>query len=333
VTLGVALALLGKLYFTLDNVVMRDRIHHRVAIRHLHPRFLKGIIMSTLVSVAEVVKSTFDFTIDKLPLVSWDGAKTPYFGLFKSDTKECLNAVSERYTPHQTDDVLTLCEAAEAAFDGDVSVKCHWRNGHNVIIEPSKDHRKAVYGTADNIFPRMIISAGYDDKPFRASLGMFRDACLNLMMMRQVEGTSVSIKHTKSLRPRMDELIDVFSGLKDGWKSVTEVVAEMESRQVSLVSFLDAVYPLAADAEKRSVTIHKKRTEEIVRRVMAECWKTGRTFGADFMVSRWVAYNAITGYVEHVQRATRGGLSRMDQTLMALEDTTVSRAEALAIAA
>ncbi len=291
--------------------------------------------MSTLVSVAEVVKSTFDFTIDKLPLVSWDGAKTPYFGLFKSDTKECLNAVSERYTPHQTDDVLTLCEAAEAAFDGDISVQCHWRNGHYVVVEPTREHRKAVYGTADNIFPRMIVSAGYDDRPFRASLGMFRDACLNLARLKQVSGTSVSIRHTQSLRPRLNELIDVFSGLKEGWKSVTETVAEMENRQVSLVSFLDAVYPLVSDATPRSVTIHKNRTEAIVKRVMSECYRTGRTFGADFMVSRFMAYNSVQGYVQHVQRAGKGGgrMSRMDQTLMALEDPAVDRAEALAIAA
>jgi hypothetical protein len=290
--------------------------------------------MTTLISASDVVRNTFNFSVDKFPL-SFDGMKTPYYGLFKSDDNSCLNAVSDRYLPHTTDDVVVLTEAAEAAFDGDVSVKCHWRNGHNVIIEPSKDHRKAIYGTADNIFPRMIISAGYDDKPFRASLGMFRDACLNLARLKQVSGTSVSIRHTQSLRPRLNELIDVFSGLKEGWKSVTETVAEMENRQVSLVSFLDAVYPLASDATPRSVTIHKNRTEAIVKRVMSECYRTGRTFGADFMVSRFMAYNSVQGYVQHVQRAGKGGnrMSRMDQTLMALEDPAVDRAEALAIAA
>lgn len=284
--------------------------------------------MTTLISAADVVRSTFNFTVDKLRLSGPDGFTTPYFGLFKSDTNECLNAVSDRYLPHTTDDVVVLTEAAEAVFDNEISVKCHWRNGHNVIIEPTREHRKAVYGTADNIFPRLIISAGYDDRPFRASLGMFRDACLNLMMMRQIEGTSVSIKHTKSLRPRMNELIDVFSTLKEGWKSVTDVVAELENRQVSLVNFLDAVYPLAADAEKRSVTIHKKRTEEIVRRVMAECWKTGRVFGDDFKISGWMALNAINGYVQHCQRPK---LSKMDQVLMSLEDKAVDRAETLAL--
>jgi hypothetical protein len=286
-------------------------------------------MMTTLISASDVVRNTFNFTVDKFRLNGPDNMPTQYFGLFKSDNSECLNAVSDRYLPHTTDDVVVLTEAAEAAFDNDISVKCHWRNGHNVIIEPSKDQRRAVYGTADNIFPRMIISAGYDDRPFRASLGMWRDQCLNLSRLKSVSGTSVSIKHTKSLRPRMNELIDVFSGLKDGWKTITEVVAEMESRQISLVAFLDAVYPLAADAEKAAVTIHKKRTEEIVRRVMAESYRTGRTFGRDFMTSRFMAYNAVQAYVQHTKRSKLGN---MDQILMALEDPTVAKAEAVALA-
>lgn len=203
--------------------------------------------MSTLVSCADVVRNSFNFTVDKLRLEGPDGFKTPYYGLFKSDTNECLNAVTAKYHPHTTDDVVVLVEAAQVAFDDSVNVKCHWRNGHNVIIEPTKEHRKAIYGTADNIFPRMFVNAGYNDRPFIAGLGMHRDACLNLMRLKQVTGTSVSIRHTMSLRPRLNELIDVFSGLKENWKTVTEVVAEMENRQVSLVSFLDAVYPLAAD--------------------------------------------------------------------------------------
>lgn len=286
--------------------------------------------MSTiLTSAADVVRDTFNFTVDKLRLSGPDGFTTPYYGLFKSDDNECLNAVSNRYLPHTTDDVVVLVEAAQVAFDDSIEVKCHWRNGHNVIIEPTKDQRKAVFGTADNIFPRLIISAGYDDKPFRASLGMWRDACLNMSRLKSVSGTSVSIKHTKSLRPRLNELIDVFSGLKDGWKSITEMVAEMESRQVSLVAFLDAVYPLPTDAGKAAMTIHKNRTEEIVKRVMAESFRTGRTFGADFITSRFMCYNAVQG---HIQHKSRPKLSKMDQLLMALEDPAVARAEAAAMA-
>lgn len=284
---------------------------------------------TSIVSVSEIVRNTFNFTVDKFKLQGPDNLKTPYFGLFKSDDGECLNAVSDRYLPHTTDDVVVLVEAAEKAFDDSITVKCHWRNGHNVIVEPTKEHRRSVFGTQDNIFPRLIVSAGYDDRPFRASLGMWRDQCLNMSRLKQVEGTSVSIKHTKSLRPRMNELIDVFSSLKEGWKSVTEVVAEMESRQVSLVAFLEAVYPLDKDAGKAAITIHRNRTEEIFKRVLREYSNTGRTMGDDFTVSRFMAYNAVQGYVQH---STRSKLGSMDRMLMALDDPAVARAEAIALA-
>ena len=329
-TLGVTLVLAGKFCFVLDNGTLSGTMYLSGGKSPPKTPCSERTVMTTLISAADVVRSTFNFTVDKFRLNGPDNMPTQYFGLFKSDDNSCLNAVTAKYSPHTTDDVVVLVEAAQAAFDDGVNVQCHWRNGHYVVVEPTREHRKAVYGTADNIFPRMIVSAGYDDRPFRASLGMFRDACLNLARLKQVSGTSVSIRHTQSLRPRLNELIDVFSGLKEGWKSVTETVAEMENRQVSLVSFLDAVYPLASDATPRSVTIHKNRTEAIVKRVMSECYRTGRTFGADFMVSRFMAWNAINGYVQHCQRPK---LSKMDQVLMSLEDDAVNRAEVLATAA
>jgi inhibitor of KinA sporulation pathway (predicted exonuclease) len=42
-----------------------------------------------------------------------------------------------------------------------------------------------------------------------------------------------------------------------------------------------------------------------------------------------MAWNAINGYVQHCQRPK---LSKMDQTLMSLEDDVVDRAEILAMA-
>lgn len=48
------------------------------------------------------------------------------------------------------------------------------------------------------------------------------------------------------------------------------------------------------------------------------------------MISRWMAYNSVNGYVQHVQRANK--LGRMDQVLASLEDANVDKAESLAMA-
>ena len=106
-------------------------------------------------SVSDQVRSAFDFTVDKFPLSGPDGMSTPLYGLFRSDTSSLVSSrsVTSRYVPHTTDDVVALSEAADTAFDGDIDVRCHFRNGHYVDVKPNRADRLAVYGTQDKSGP------------------------------------------------------------------------------------------------------------------------------------------------------------------------------------
>ena len=277
------------------------------------------------------VNEAFNFTIDKFPLAGPDGLRTPWYGLFRSDSNEVVGkgSVTARYQPHQTDDVLALVEASSAAFDGVADVRCFFRNGHYVAIQPTQEHRKAIFGTADNIFPRVIINAGYDGKSFRASMGYYRDLCRNLAIMRTVNGTSVCIRHTNGLRRKMDDLIETFSVLKEGWSTLTNVIESLENRRVNMVSFLNAVYGEPDQNSQRAVTMHRSRTESIFRRLHSERLRSGRPdLGSDWMVSGWEAYNAIQGFVQWDSRR-HGNVGEMARIVMAANDPAVSRAEEL----
>jgi hypothetical protein len=261
---------------------------------------------------------------------------TPLYGLFRSDNSSLVGSksVTARYHPHTTDDVCALADAAENAFDDDIDIRCHFRAGHYVDVKPNLAQRKAVYGTEDNIWPRVLIRAGYDGESFRASLGYFRDACDNMAMMSMVNGTSVCIRHTSGLRSKMDELIATFNTLKNSWSNLTDVVDQMQSREVVLADFLNQLYPQPTVAEGRGVTIHRNRTESIVRRVMRERMSTGRpTLVGDFKISAWEAYNAIQGYVQHDAVARKGFSGEFDRIIRAANDQTVRKAERLALAA
>ena len=287
-------------------------------------------------SVSDQIRSTFNFTVDKFPLSGPDGMSTPLYGLFRSDTSSLVGSksVTARYVPHTTDDVIALSEAADTAFDGDIDIRCHFRNGHYVDVKPNRADRLAVYGTQDNIWPRVMIRAGYDGESFKASLGYFRDACQNLAMMSMVSGTSVSIRHTSGLRGRMDELIATFNTLKNSWSNLTDVVQDMQSREVVLTDFLNELYPQPEQAEGRAVTVHRNRTESIVRRVMRERLTTNRpTMGHDFRISAWEAYNAVQGFVQHDAQARKGFTGEFDRIIRAANDQTVRKAERLALAA
>ena len=78
----------------------------------------------TTQTISEIVAEKFNFSVDKFPLSGPDNMKTPFYGLFRSDTLDVVHdaSVTARYIPHTTDDVVALTEAAQTVFEGDHSV-------------------------------------------------------------------------------------------------------------------------------------------------------------------------------------------------------------------
>lgn len=286
-------------------------------------------------SVSETVRNKFNFTVDKFPLSGPDGLRTPWYALFRSDTQLPVGngSVTARYVPHTTDDVVALCDAIDVAFGGVANVDCYFRNGHYVVVTPTDQERLNVFGT-DSVWPRVVISAPYDDKSFRANVALFRDMCKNLHITRQAGSeTGVSIRHTNGLREHMDELIQQFGTLKAGWNSIGQVIRRMAENQVQMVDFLDSIYGKPSEDSKRSVTEHKNRTEAIFKRLQRESQLTGQPIGKDYTVNAWLAFNAVQGYIQH--DTTRKGRNKADASaslLLSLNDPKVYQAEALALA-
>jgi hypothetical protein len=289
--------------------------------------------------IAATVRQKYNFSVDRFPLAGPENMRTPWYGLFRSDTSEAVGggSVTDRYTPHTTEDVVALVESASTAFGGTANLRCTFSDGHFVIAEPSKEHRLTVFdnggGGTDAIWPRLFISAPYGGSgSFQASVGFYRDACRNLARMRMVQGVSVKIRHTHSLRRKMDELIESFSALRGGWENLSDAVMRMEHRRVSMVEFLRAVYPEPDRDEGRAATMHRNRTEAIFRRLTSERMRTGRgDMGTGWEVSAWEAFNAIQGYVQHDSNR-RGNPSDIDRVVLAAADPAVLRAEQLALA-
>ena len=283
---------------------------------------------ATEITVLDSVKAAFPFSVDKYPLSGPDGMRTDLYGLFRSDNAEHVGkAVSKNYVPHQSDDVVALVEAAGEAFEGIGETKCTFRNAHHVCVSPSHNRRREIFGTADNIFPRFMIRGGYDGRGFLANMGFYRDACDNLAMLRQVEGTSVSIRHGSGLREKMDDLIQTFSVLKESWATLGDVITELQSRELNMPEFLDQVYGQPQEDSKRSEKIHSNRTKAIFRRLSRERFRTGRrVMDTEFKVSAWEAYNAIQGYVQH-DASRKGSPSDFDRVIAASNDQHVRKAE------
>lgn len=290
---------------------------------------------TTTATIALHVAAAFPFNVAKWPLRGPDNIGTPWYGLFRDDTGAAVGpgSVSARYEPHQTTDVVALVEAAQHAFPGGAAdVRTMFRDGHIVTIQPTREHRLSVFGTADNVFPRVIIDAGYG-RPFSASCGYYRDLCRNLAIMRSVDSATTRIRHTTQLRERLPELVEQFRQLGAGWDAVTARIQRFESARVELAEFLNRVYPVPAETTGRSAAMHRARTAAIFRRILSERDRAGRgAIGAGYTVSVWEAWNGVQGYVQH-DATRRGALARdpYARAIHALDDAAVIRAEELAV--
>jgi len=285
------------------------------------------------ISAVQTVKNAFPFSVDKYPLTGPDNMPAGYYGLFRSDTESVVGgqSVAKGYTPHQTEDVVALVNAASKVFENP-RIDCTFNKGHIVNVIPSNDHRRAIYGTNDNIFPRLIITAGYDKKAFKATLGIYRDACSNLQMLSSVENTTVSIRHSSGLADKIDSLVKTFETLASSWDGMVDRMKAMEETKIYLPDFLNQVYPMDANTGARTRASMLKGTEAIFYRLQDERLKTQRPTLArgDYTVSAYEAYNAVQGYVEHDAQKRRVNTPLMN-AIRAANAPAVKKAEVLAM--
>lgn len=266
--------------------------------------------------VGQTIREQFAGTdVTKLPLTGPDGLRTDLYGLF-TDSGEHVprSAVTKRYLPHTVDDIAALAEAAAVGFDADsnASVQCRWTGAqHKVVLGPTMRHQATIANPMDKIWPRVVITGGFNGTAFVAEAGMFRFACSNLQMIRQVGGCRVSFKHTDSLRSRIDELVVNFRNLASKWDEVVDFSVALNQQTVATDEFIDRLYPLPDDADQRQVRKFRNRGRQIIQQVVRERQKLGLPGQLDVdQATVWELVNAVTHRVQH--NKTRKGISVND---------------------
>lgn len=295
-----------------------------------------------LQEILDHVREQFNFKVDLVPLFGIAGIDpmtprpTSWYGCFRDDTNEPLGAsVSGSYTPHQTDDVIALVDAAIGAFGrGVTEVKTDFADGHNVLVSPSAEWQKTVAGK-DVVYPRLLVSAGYGGTSrLRCSLGLYRCLCENLEMFETISALNFSHKHTSGLLAKIDTIRKSFSGLARSWDSLETTIDRAAARTVSIASTLDRVYGTPAEGASEAVLRnHDERTEAIVNRLFDERNRGGYGLTEAGQATAWELYQAVQGY--HLWDATKRGArhSRLQEALRVSAAPAVRTAERILISA
>jgi len=295
-------------------------------------------------NIAEIIRNAFPFSVVRLPLTGPDGLVSPHYGLFRDDNSASVgSAVTRKYVPHETDDVVALAEAASLAFGDVADVKAHWKEGHYVVITQSADSRRSVYDArypnskghqirpdSDVYTPTMIIRAGYDGRAFSASLAVNRMVCRNLLTV-PVQGKAVSrtIRHSNSLPGRITDLVQDISLIVQQQDDLFNTIDQAARTTVDMAKFLRAVYPIPANSTVRQLKNFEQRIVDIMGRLYDERQKLGKTSNNSYDATAWEAFNAVDGY-DRWDRRRNSDPSQFDRDLLTNSDSSVQRAAALA---
>lgn len=296
--------------------------------------------IESLAQVESVIREAFNFTVDKVRLRGVEGELTPHYGLRRSDNAYYVPvAVKSGFNPHTVDDIVACAKAGVLTFKSGIvgsTVTATWgTKGHRVIIAPSKEYRRSIFGTKDNLFPRLLIEGNYGST-FNFESGLYRDVCRNLMIARSVQSiASIRFRHTHSLTTRIDEMVSAMSVTAQNFESAADVAESLAARKTSVADFLATLYPVADDSSGKALTQAKNRTEKIINRILNERALVGNTSTDLSEGTLWELLNGITGYVQHDKtRHKIGGQSmgQVDRALSAVNDAESIAAWDLAVA-
>lgn len=293
--------------------------------------------MTTATSaLSTTLRDAFNFEVVKLPMMAVNGANlldSNDFGLYRNDdwTQVHSRTVKGTYRPHTTEQVIKACEVAESIFS-ECEARCYFNRGHYVQLTPSRDYRRSIFGTTDNVFPVLLIHAGYDMKAWVASLGVYRDTCMNMARLQSVSSTSVRIPHLSNLDDDIAEMTESFEVLESSWGDLVKFIGRMQATRTYMPGFLLQVFgpcPSSDDVTVRTINNYNDRERLIVKRIAAESVTTGRgLYNGD--VSVWEAFNAVQGYYQHdaPRMGHRGSFARL---LKANDSPYVKAAERVAV--
>ncbi len=281
-------------------------------------------------AVRDAIFTAFPKEVVKMPLCGPDNLPSPHYGLCFEDATSrgdwCSATVKQGYEPHTREDVAVICETIAAGLDvplADIDISAAWKNGkgHRVAVQPTKAYRRSV-ASGDTIWPKFIVRANYGGS-FIASVGMYRDLCSNMQMMRRVENTTVYLRHVGSFRDNFDATVEEWQYLAAKFDNIVECATKLRESTVAVEEFYDRLYP--QPETNASQTRHRNKLSAMFGRMVKERKQLGYSL-ADATdhkkANLWELVNSVTGWVQHSKRQTRNGqrLSDAAKAFAAVDD-------------
>jgi phage/plasmid-like protein (TIGR03299 family) len=240
---------------------------------------------------------------------NWAQPIPSYFANVRSDTKEVLGIVSDRYCVAQNKDVFAFADE----LIGTNSAKCTYEtagslfNGRRVFMLVNMPQGRIL---GDEYQPYLCLSNAHDgSSSLQVFLTGIRVVCNNtLTLALQTAKRKIAIRHMTNMDQRKDEAVRTLGAASKYFHDLEVFATMLAGRSVNITKVLNRLFPDSQSMSKRQLNSNKE-VKDIITTICKQ-----KDDLQNFKGSAWGAYNAIADYRSNAaprRKTTTYGDSKM----------------------
>jgi phage/plasmid-like protein (TIGR03299 family) len=263
-----------------------------------------GAVLDGVLTSDEAIKAArLEWTVDQKPVFAAGNfaREIPgYMANVRSDTREVLGIVSERYCIAQNRDVFAFADEVI----GNGRVKCTYEtagslfNGRRVFMLVNMPKGRIV---GDEYQPYLCLSNSHDGSAcLQVFLTGIRVVCNNtLTAALHTANRKISIRHLSIMAQRKEEALRTMGAASKYFHDLEAFASMLAGKKVSITKVLDKLFPVSREMSKRQLNSNTE-VKELIKSLLSQKGDL-----QNFKGTAWGAYQAIADYRSNAEPKRR----------------------------
>jgi phage/plasmid-like protein (TIGR03299 family) len=258
-----------------------------------------AVLDGVLTSDEAIREARLTWTVEQKPVFTANNLFQPipgYLANARSDSKEVLGIVSERYRVAQNKDVFAFTDD----LIGNGRVKCTYEtagslfNGRRVFILVNMPKGRIV---EDEYQPYLCLSNAHDGSAcLQVFLTGIRVVCNNtLSAALNSAKRKISIRHLSAMEQRKDEALKTMGAASKYFHDLEKFASQLAGKKVNIGKVLDRLFPASKEMSIRQLNSNRE-VKETIKDLLKK-----KDDLQNFRGTAWGAYNAIADYRSNAQ--------------------------------
>ncbi|GHV57481.1 hypothetical protein AGMMS49579_23400 [Spirochaetia bacterium] len=263
-----------------------------------------GTVLDGVLTSDEAIKTArLEWTVDQKPIFAAGNFAQEIPGFVanvRSDTKEVLGIVSERYCVAQNRDVFAFADE----LIGNGRVKCTYEtagslfNGRRVFMLVNMPKGRIV---GDEYQPYLCLSNAHDGSAcLQVFLTGIRVVCNNTLQAALHTATrKISIRHLSMMAQRQEEALRTMGAASKYFHDLEVFASMLAGKKVNITKILDKLFPVSREMSKRQLNSNNE-VKELIKSLFSQ-----KSDLQNFKGTAWGAYQAIADYRSNAEPKRR----------------------------